>query len=144
MVWARALRNSATNTGWVGPSAGGADGFAGDEFCRAAGAGDGEDVGLVFGGGGLFFGFGGGLQGFGDGLVHEAFEDDEVLEVFGDGPAVGALVEVPLLGGEAVDEGQDEGFAGLELIDDELAFVGLHHSSLLVVRFGGLMLWREE
>jgi len=61
-----------------------------------AGLGEAEDEGFLGGGVGSFCGFCGGLQGAFDGTTDEGLEGYEVLEVLGDGPALGGLAEVPL------------------------------------------------
>jgi hypothetical protein len=88
--------------GWGGgPAASGSDDFAGVEF-SVAGCRQAEDERL-FGG---CLGF---LLRFGRSFDHalncgsdKCFEEDEVLQIFGDGPAVGGFAEVPLGGGQAV------------------------------------------
>ena len=58
--------------------------------------------------------------------LEEVFEDDNVLEDLCDGPAIRGFAEVPLVRRQAGDEGQHAGFAGGELVEDELALVGMH------------------
>ena len=96
--------------GGVGPPTGWEVYWAGVEF-DVAGVGEAEDEGFPGGGMYLLFGLGWSCELLRDDASDEVLEEDEVLDVFGDGPALGGFVEVPLSGGEAVDDFEKAGFA---------------------------------
>ena len=79
----------------TGEFAGGADYFAGGEF-GVAGVGEAKDEVFFFGGFEGFLGLGRSFKGVLDGTADEGFEEDEVFEIFGNGPASGGFAEVPL------------------------------------------------
>ena len=97
--------------GGVGPPAGGEVDCAGVEF-DVAGVAEAEYEGFLGGGIHLLFGLRWSCELLRDDANDEVLEEDEVFDVFGDGPAVGGLAEVPLGQGEAIDEFEEAGFTG--------------------------------
>lgn len=110
-----------------GPLACGTDDFASLELSapRFIGA-EGYDTRLFRRGLRLLFWLGWTCERVGDCLGDEGFEEDEVLDVFGDRPAIGIFVEMPLLGTQTCNLGEQTGLAGGESIEDKLAIFGIH------------------
>jgi len=97
--------------GGVRPSAGGEVYCAGVEF-DVAGVGEAEYEGFLGGSMHLLFGLRWSCELLRDDAGDEVLEEDEVFDVFGDGPALGSFAEVPLRRGEAVDDFEEAGFSG--------------------------------
>ena len=94
----------------VGPPAGWEVYFARFEF-DVAGIREAEDEGFLGGGMHLLFGLGWSCEFLRDDAGDEVLEEDEVLYVLGDGPALWSFAEVPLSWGEAGDNFEKAGFS---------------------------------
>jgi len=96
--------------GGVGPPAGWEVYFPRFEF-DIAGVCEAEDEGFFGSGMHLLFRLGRSCELLRDDASYEVLKEDEVLDVFGDGPSLRSFAEVPLRRGEAVDDSEKPGFA---------------------------------
>ena len=111
--------------GGIGPAAGGTGEFPGVEL-DVTGVGKTEHQRL-FGGNDLsLFGLCGAFQMVVDGAKDETLEENEVLQVFCDGPTVGRLAKVPLIRGEAGCKRNKAGVAGDKFFEEKSAFLWGH------------------
>ncbi len=58
----------------------------------------------------------------------EVLEHDDVLDIFGNGPSLGVLPEVPLFRSQTIDQFQQPRFTGSQMIQDKLPLVRFHLS----------------
>lgn len=89
-----------------------------------------ENERLLPGGERLFFRLGRFRQKLGDHAENEILENDQMLNIFGDGPSLGRLAETPLCRSQPVYKLQQARFTRSELVDNELPFLYFHFSRM--------------